>query len=347
MPDHYRLFGSELSPYSVKVRSVLRYKGVPHQWVVRTPAHREEFERYAKLPLVPLLVTPEEQGMQDSTPIVLALEAAHPTPRINPPAQPLAFLSLLLEEFADEWGNKWMFHYRWAREVDQHSASQRIAESLLPPEADENQIAATAAEIRERMVQRVWFVGSSPQTAPLIERSFRDALGLLERHLESRRFLFGDRPALADFGLWGQLYECWSDPTPHGLIAESAPAVIAWIERLLSPKARPEHSDGAVGWEPWEHLEPTLEPLLREQVAELFLPWSDANARALERGDDEFSIDLTGGAWTQRPQKYHAKSLATLRRAWLETPQHEGLRQILDDTGCLAWLEPKPPPPAA
>ena len=31
----------------------------------------------------------------------------------------LRFVSILLEEFGDEWGNKWMFHLRWARPVDQ------------------------------------------------------------------------------------------------------------------------------------------------------------------------------------------------------------------------------------
>ena len=31
----YRIFGSELSPYSVKVRSYFRLKGLPHEWIAR------------------------------------------------------------------------------------------------------------------------------------------------------------------------------------------------------------------------------------------------------------------------------------------------------------------------
>ena len=126
MPDQYKIFGNELSPYSVKVRSYLRYKHIPHEWVVRTPAVEEEFGRFAKLPLIPLVVTPDGRGLQDSTPIIERFEAANREPSIVPDDKALAFLSALLEEFGDEWGNKWMFHYRWARNVDQQSAAGRI-----------------------------------------------------------------------------------------------------------------------------------------------------------------------------------------------------------------------------
>ena len=33
MTQLYRIFGIEMSPYSAKVRSYLRYKGIPHQWI--------------------------------------------------------------------------------------------------------------------------------------------------------------------------------------------------------------------------------------------------------------------------------------------------------------------------
>ena len=37
----HRIFGIELSPYSVKVRSYFRYKGIPHEWVVRSAARMD------------------------------------------------------------------------------------------------------------------------------------------------------------------------------------------------------------------------------------------------------------------------------------------------------------------
>src|SRR5690606_2106473 len=80
MTDTYRIFGSELSPYSVKVRSWFRYKRVPHEWIIRGPANEAEFTKHAKLPLIPLVVLPDGSAMQDSTPIIDALEAKHPDP---------------------------------------------------------------------------------------------------------------------------------------------------------------------------------------------------------------------------------------------------------------------------
>ena len=55
----YRIFGSEMSPYSVKVRSYFRYKDIPHQWIPRNAASQAEFEKHAKMPIIPLVVTPD------------------------------------------------------------------------------------------------------------------------------------------------------------------------------------------------------------------------------------------------------------------------------------------------
>ena len=76
MSEQYLIYGSEISPYSIKVRSYFRYAQLPHQWIIRGMDKMEEFNQYAKLPLIPLLVTPEKQGIQDSTPIIEKIEAA-------------------------------------------------------------------------------------------------------------------------------------------------------------------------------------------------------------------------------------------------------------------------------
>ena len=332
MPDVHRILGAEISPYSVKVRSYFRYKKIPHEWVPRDANATPEFQKHAKLPLIPLVLTPEEQAIQDSTPIIERLEAEHPEPSIHPKDVPLAFLSALIEEFGDEWGNKWMFHYRWAAEADQNSAGERIVQSMMPG-AEGDQLTAMVDNIKGRMVNRVWFVGSNERTAPQIEASWNEAVDLLEAHLAGRDFLFGARPSFGDFGLWGQVYNAWTDPTCGGILNDRASSVVAWVERMLEPK-------GAGDFESWDTLEPTLAPFIESQVGRLFLPWSDANAKALEAGAEEFSVELAGRTWDQKPQKYHARSLGKLRERYAAVADKSALDPILEKSGCLEWLRP-------
>ncbi len=331
MAEKYRIFGSELSPYSVKVRSYFRYKGLPHDWLVRGPANQEEFQRHAKLPLIPLVITPDGEGLQDSTPLIEKLEQRHPEPPIQAGDPALAFLSALIEEYADEWGNKPMFHYRWTYEADQISTADRIAASMQP-DAPAAERAAFAEGIRQRMVPRLSFVGSSDATRDQIEGSFLRLLAIVEAHLADRPYLLGGRPALADFGLFAQLYECSTDPTPGAIMRARAPRVLAWCERMLAPAAEGEFAA-------WEALAPTLQPLLADEIAGLFLPWSNANAAALAAGQDSFTVELAGRPFSQTPQKYHARSLAALKQRYAAVADRAALDPVLGATGCLRWLQ--------
>lgn len=326
----YRIYGSELSPYSVKVRSFFRYKKLNHEWIPRSPAVQAEFQKYAKLPLVPLVVTPEGEGIQDSTPILESFETSHPEPSVTPADPALAFVSALLEEYGDEWGNKWMFHYRWRYQPDAWSTAERIAQQMMGAQGT-LAVAQARAAVAERMMGRLGFVGSNDGTQPLIEASFGKALGLIDAHLASRPYLLGGRPAMADFGLWGQLYEAATDPTPGAVMRASAPNVMGWIQRMLSPEAKGD-------FEALQALAPTLMPLLTLEVGGLFLPWSAANAAAIGRGDKSFTMSLGGAEWTQEPQKYHARSLAEIRRKFTAAKGAAGLEPLLASTGCLAGL---------
>jgi glutathione S-transferase len=330
MSDLYRVFGAEMSPYSVKVRSYFRYKGIPHRWIVRNADAEAEYQQYAKIQIVPLVVTPDNKGIQDSTPIIEQVDSQHPQPSIHPSDSVGSFVSALLEEFGDEWGNKWMFHYRWAREVDQLCSAGRLARAMMPA-ADEERHAAMVSMIQARMIDRVWFVGSNPQNAPQIETSFREAIGQLDAHLADRPYLFGGRPSFGDFGLWGQWYEAWTDPTAGALIEGLGHNVLAWVQRMLWPRIEGE-------FESWSSLEPTLMPFLQRQVGGLFMPWTLANAAAIAAAQEEFSVMLDGRTWTQKPQKYHAKSLQSLRQKYAAVPDKQVLDAVLDGAGCLAGL---------
>ena len=38
----YRLYGADLSPYSVKILQLLRFKGIEHQWLPRSQARQAQ-----------------------------------------------------------------------------------------------------------------------------------------------------------------------------------------------------------------------------------------------------------------------------------------------------------------
>jgi len=331
MADVYRIFGAELSPYSVKVRSYFRYKKIPHEWVLRNAVSEDEYQKHAKIPIIPLVVAPNGDARQDSTPILETIEARFPEPSIHPADPVCRFISELIEEFGDEWGNKWMFHLRWARDEDCLSASGRIA-ALNAPHADEETRKAIREQVIGHMKGRVSFVGSNEQTAPQIEQSFSDGIKLLDTHLSDRPYLFGGKPAFADFGLWGQLYCAWTDPTGGALIEATAPHLLEWIHRMLWPADCGEY-------EPWDSLAPTLTPFLKEQIGELFLPWTLANAQAMLAGEEEFSVALKDQTFTQTPQKYHAKSLQVLRDKYATQSGSSELETVLTATGCLTAMQ--------
>jgi len=93
MSECHRLFGFDLSPYSLKVRSYFRYKGISPRWVRRNMSNEEEFLSHARLPLVPLVLSPAGEASQDSTPIIERFEAQQREPSIIPDDPALAFVS--------------------------------------------------------------------------------------------------------------------------------------------------------------------------------------------------------------------------------------------------------------
>jgi hypothetical protein len=169
-------------------------------------------------------------------------------------------------------------------------------------------------------------------TAPQIEKSFRDSLEQLDTHLSDRSYLFGARPSWGDFGLWGQIYNAWTDPTGAAWVESTAPNVLAWIQRMLYPVAEGD-------FESWSSLEPTLMPFLKSQVGALFCPWTVANSAAMAAGGEEFSVELAGKTFTQEPQKYHAKSLKVIRDKYAAVADKSDLDPVLDAAGCLSALQ--------
>jgi len=249
-----------------------------------------------------------------------------------PPDPAVAFLDALVEDFADEWLTKAMFHYRWAYPADAAKASHVLpCDQMLdlPPD----QLARGAAAFGERQIGRLAVVGSNASTGPLIEASYRRLLALLDARIQRQPFCFGRRPSAADFGLFGQLSQLAAfDPTSAAIAAEHAPRVVAWVN-VLDDLGGIEV--GPDDWSPRDAVSAALTPLLAE-IGRGYAPFLIANAAALAAGANEVSCEIDGTRWVQSPFPYQAKCLRWLREhyAGLGPADRAFVDATLTGTGC-------------
>ncbi len=326
----YRLFGAETSPYSAKVRSFLRYKGVEFEWIGRSKATEEEFAALAKVPTVPLLLSPNRPANQDSTSIIATLEADHLEPSAVPDDPACAALALILEDYADEWLNKLMFFNRWGQKPDREAAGERTMEQLLDGEVPRAK-KKTRDQIVKRMRDRLPLVGVEKKNEKTLKPSFERFFVLLNAHLEKSLFLFGGRPSAADFAVAGQVAQLLMDPTPNAWLQAQAPFVVAWSEFMESPKA-------GGPFKPLSELDDTLLPLFRDEVALTYLPWAKANMEAAEAKAERVSIKLDDKAYEQITQHYAARAFQAVLKAVKGAEQAEGLEAFLEKAGAKDTL---------
>lgn len=334
------LGGAFSSPYSLKMRGVLRYRHIPFRWVLRN-------SRWDDLPDIPVKVIPvisfpdvdgdHGETMVDSSPQIARLEAEFSGRSLVPTDPALAFLDFLLEDYADEWVTKMMYHYRWTYDPDIEKAGR-----LLPLDQDlhasDSQLERSHDFIIERQVSRRALVGSTDANQHVIEGSYERLLDLLQTHFGSHPFLLGDRPGRADFATFGQLKPMlWWDPTPMAIAVERSPRTVNWIERVDDLSWW--DVDGDEGWADVRALPDTVHALLRE-AGSTYAPFMLANAAALDADQDEVVCEIRGHEYRQGPFKYQAKCLRWLRDeyATLEHSARSTIDAILDGTGCEKLL---------
>jgi len=332
----FKLLGLEASPYTMKVKSYLIYKGLPFEWITRSQANEPLFQKHAKVQLIPLLFFPGGDTMQDSTLIIERIERETGGTSIHPEGKTLWFLSCLFEEFGDEWCNKLMFFQRWFYAADAKATGARLAHDRLEGKWWRPLAKPIVAHLLvRRMVPRLEYSGGNATNVPQLKQSFEALVGMLEAHFQSRPYLMGGRPSFGDFGLWCNLYEAWTDPTAKAYIETNAPKLVGYIRRMLAPKA-----EGP--FEALEALMPTLAPILRQEIATRFLPWMQANQEAFHAGQKETRLTMNGHIFQQKTFKYQSITLDELRRKFSTVADEPKLVDLLDETGCLPFLNRVP-----
>lgn len=321
----YKLYGALGSPYSMKLRALLRYRRIPHLWV--NGAATREAVRQVRAPVIPVLQYPDGHYDNDSTPVLYDLEQRHAERRVVPDDPAQAFIAHLLEDFADEWLTKAMFGYRWLEEVDQIQMSRWLAfDNMKGGGLEQSQ--HFAEQFRARQVGRMALVGCTRENFSLIEASTRAVLSALEAHVVNRHCLFGTRPSMAEFGIYGQLSQLGTDPTPQAMMRADYPFTYRWLA----------HIDDMSGLEgEWE---PGFAPVVAELVriaGQVYVPFLRANEQAAEAGEEIFRMEAMGLPYTQGVFKYQLKCLRELRARYarLEGAARGQINAVLEQD----WLE--------
>lgn len=331
-----KLGGGYGSPYSLKMRAVLRYRRIPYTWVLRD-------SRWDDLPpvpvrLIPVIAFPDADGNYaeaqiDSSPLIERLETMYSGRSLVPTDPAVAFIDHLIEDYGDEWVTKAMYHYRWYYDdaIDK-------AGSLLPLDHDlqmsAERWAKAKAFVTDRQIGRRALVGSTEQNRPIIEQSYLRLLDLLQQHVSVHDFLLGDRPGCGDFGVFGQLRQLvgW-DPESARVAVARAPRVVNWVDRTDDLSWWPV--DGDAGWHERDGIAATTRALLAE-IGRTYTPFMLANAEALDRGADEVVCTIDGQEYRQGTFAYQRKCLGWLRDRYaaLTADDRRAVDALLAGTGC-------------
>jgi len=336
-----RLVGGTGSPYTQKMLALLRYRRLPYAITWGQPEQVCDALGVEKPRpgLLPTFLFEEEDGLRavtDSTPIIRRLEEMVPSRSVLPEDPALAFIDYLIEDFADEWCTKYMFHYRWYPKTDADNAGTLLPYSFdvsLPKDGHEQ----LKQWVAERQISRLYVVGSNDTTAPVIDASYRRFLAAMENHLAHQKFMLGNRPGAGDFGLYGQLTQLVGfDPTPRAIAHEVSPRTVAWVD----------HMDDQSGHEPeaqdWIKLNEQPESLrdLMQEIGRVYAPVQLANAQAVQAGDKTWESEIDGARWTQQTFPYQAKCLRWTNERYraLSDADRTSVDLLLQGTGVEAML---------
>jgi glutathione S-transferase len=335
-----RFKGAPGSPYTRKMLALLRYRRIPYAFLIGNQADALGLPK-PKVELLPTFYLANAQGeveaVVDSTPLIRRFERDYRGRNVVPPHPALALLDALLEDYADEWLTKAMFHYRWSYLADIDKAG-----SILPLWRDPTMAPADHARMKqfiaERQIARLHVVGSNAVTGPVIEASYLRFLDLFEALLQRQPFVMGERPGASDFGIYAQLTQLTRfDPTPMALALERAPRVCAWVDTVDDLSG---HGAPAEGWLTPDVAAAALGALLAE-IGRVYVPVLLANAEALASGAGTWQTIVDGQPWQQPAFAYQGKCLAALREAHaaLDVTDREMVASIIAGSGCEALFE--------
>ena len=332
--SNLKLYGLRISYYTGKMEAYLRYKEIPHEFVVLNRSRMRLLKAKTGAAQMPAIELPDGRFMTDTTPMIAWLEKEYPTTPVIPEDPILRFVALLLEDYFEEWLWRPAMHYRWSYKTDRLHLSRKIVDELMG-DVPLPGFWKRAMIRRRQHVEYVKKDGVDRNTWDHVESIYLNTLKHLEVIFATRPYLFGERPTIADFGLFAPMFRHFAqDPTASDIMRLNAPGVFEWQARLWDAKVT--ETQGSLITQTPTDLEPVF-----EDISTGYLPYLNANALAWQNGSERFDPTIQDVQYRDVPvSQYRVWCLEQLQRQYKETPEaaKSALDELLSSTGCLTPL---------
>jgi glutathione S-transferase len=230
MLDEVLLYELTDSPFCIKARICLNWKGVPFRRVPISIGRLGELRRLNPLRKVPVLVD-GGNVVADSSAIVRHLETRHPEHSLLPKDPEARAYCLLVEEWADEALYFLVGAFKW---LDPKNRAAAVANTV--PEIASGMLRPFVAWGVARSVRKRYAAwGYGPDALGQLEDRMRDNLDVLAALLADRPFLCGRALTLADVATFAQLV--WMRRYVQRRLLDDAPVVARWVDRLAAEPA--------------------------------------------------------------------------------------------------------------
>jgi glutathione S-transferase len=334
--SHYRLWCDSNSPYSCKLRTYLNYKEIPYKRQrINLQAYYTDIPAKVGMPIMPVLLAPDDTVLQDTTPIMELLEQENSHNNCIPDSENLAFLMWLLEDFGDEYLTRFSMHYRWGNDQSKNTLSHRLARSMSYG-MDDMHASQIAPMIADRQTGFDEPLGLSREDArESLDQQLIDFLSILDKHFETYQFLLGNRPSIADFAIYGHLMaHLYQDPMSAEIMETKGSRVCNWLDTIT------EFGDlrGSIGqtqFGEWISLEENIPETLKELlsfVGKTYIPFACGVAKASANNEKWFTVNIYGLQLRFRTFQYRAWSFENVQNKFLAMKNTELISQLLTKT---------------
>lgn len=349
--SNYILYGAEFSLYSGKARAYLKYKNIPFNEEFSTlKVYKNIIVPKTGVKFIPVVKTPDDQYLQDTTHIIDHLEKIHTQKSVYPKTPKQKLVSMLLELYGDEWLLIPAMHYRW--NYNNFPFVYQEFGKIISPKLPAFIRGIIGKKIGSRFKEVVPMLGITEKTIPEIEKWYeQEFLVAFNTHLEKHDFLLGGAPSIGDFGFFGPLYaHLYRDPKSGELMSALAPNVVKWVERMKD--ASTIEGEFLADDEIPETLFPILKHCFKvqwpalEDTAERLLKWYEENGVSSETVE----VPRRLGLHTFKIGKEEAQRLVLPYSLWmmqrplnyyrsLPVNEQEMLGSLLETIGGLSCLQ--------